>query len=167
MKLIGKGQFTRAYLKDDGRVHLESICPIKECMALGWFPEHRLFPEIQREGDNGYDMPYYSQPRSLKTNLTPRQYRLYKALRALEGFCGPNSHNSFDHWHQQFQGLPVEFKVEKEALREAVDACGNYGSDVCFEISPRNVAVKGGKLILLDCFFMASALKTSYAKDYR
>ena len=31
---IGKGTFTKAYLKDDGMVKIISMCPAKECYAL-------------------------------------------------------------------------------------------------------------------------------------
>jgi hypothetical protein len=44
-------------------------------------------------------------------------------------------------------------------MQDAVEACANYGSDVMFEISPRNVAVHNGNLILLDCFFIKSKLR--------
>jgi len=49
MKLIGKGAFTKAYLMDDQTtVFLKSSCPIKEVMALGWFPDSSLFPVLCR-----------------------------------------------------------------------------------------------------------------------
>jgi len=60
---------------------------------------------------------------------------------------------------EAFRSLPREFKTAKTALIDAVSALTNYGSDICFEISPRNIAVtKTGNLILLDCFFMRSKL---------
>jgi hypothetical protein len=49
-------------------------------------------------------------------------------------------------------------------MLDALDACANYGNDVCFEISPRNVAVKNGKLVLMDCFFMADKLQEIQAE---
>ena len=55
--------------------------------------------------------------------------------------------------------MPDKFDNEKEAILEAIDAMCNYGSDVSFEISPRNIAAdKDGNLILLDCFFIKSQL---------
>ena len=36
----------------------------------------------------------------------------------------------------------------------ALDACGNWSTNVMFEISPRNIAVDNGQLVLLDCFFL-------------
>lgn len=45
-----------------------------------------------------------------------------------------------------------------QIILEALDACLNYGSSVRFEISPRNVAVQDGQLVLLDCFYLQSTL---------
>jgi hypothetical protein len=161
LKKIGKGTFTTAYLMDDKKtVLLKSTCPIKECMACGWYPDSYLFPEVNPTNKyNEYTMAYYPRVSSLKNTLSARQYRLYKALRALPFCSSENKHMSFHHWHDQFNSLPAEFKAEKQALSEALDACKNYGSDIAFEISPRNIAVKGRKLVLLDCFFSISKLQ--------
>ena len=48
VSLIGRGTFSRAYLRRDGRVLLKSDDPMKEAMALGFFPRSRLFPRIER-----------------------------------------------------------------------------------------------------------------------
>jgi hypothetical protein len=61
-----------------------------------------------------------------------------------------------DELRKQFNRLP---KWAARALNEQIDGLMNYGADIRFEISPRNVAVKNGKLILLDCFFFASKLR--------
>lgn len=157
MKLIGKGEFTKAYLNDAGRVILHSTDRVKECASMGWMPDHRLFPAIERlenEGDyQVYEMEYFPKVKSLKNSLTPRQYRLYSTLRKLSVYCGKNC-DSYIEWHKAFDTLPCEFKAEKEALKEAIDSLLNYSTGIRFEISPRNVAVKGRKLILLDCFFI-------------
>ena len=160
MKLLGKGEFTKAYLMENGRVHLKSTDRVKECMALGWWPEHRMFPKIERldcdlgtDSHSTYEMEYFERPRSLKSSLTARQWRLYQALRKLSVYVQNNA-DAYMLWHEAFDTLPGEFKAEKEALKEAVDNLTNYSTGVHFEISPRNVAVKGGKLILLDCFFI-------------
>lgn len=163
MKLIGKGSFTRAYLKDEKTIILKSCDPIKECMANGWFPESKLFPKIEQIDEETYQMEYLGKtPKSLKS-LRPRQLRLYNALRkAFDGgfaTLGTPSNQTFFAWHEIFDNLPSEFKREKEVLKEALDACGNYGTDISFEISPRNIRIKNGFLVLLDCFFVASKLK--------
>ena len=157
MKLIGKGEFTKAYLNEKGRVILHSTDRVKECISMGWFPCHRMFPAIERL-ENGcdyqaYEMEYFQRPSSLKDSLTARQYRLYKELRKLSVYAQRNC-DSYIEWINAFKTLPSEFKAEKEALLEAVDSLLNYSTGIRFEISPRNVAVKGRKLILLDCFFI-------------
>ena len=161
MKKLGKGMFTTAYLLPDGRVKLKSCDPIKECMALGWFPNHRLFPKIERgDEENVYFMDFYERPKSLKKTLTPRQYRLYRLLREIgEKYLAWKSYDSLT---EHFEAMATEFKAEREAMLDALQACSSYGQDVMFEISPRNVAVKGGKLILLDCFFMKSAWRKAW-----
>lgn len=158
MRQIGKGSFTTAYLKPDKKVVLLKSCdPIKECMAYGWFPNSRLFPKVSfGEQDGTYLMKYYPKVSSLKQALVPKDYALYLELKNL--------------WKQMpngagFNEVLAVFKLisnrhTRKIMIEALEACGNYGSDVVFEISPRNVAVSPtGRLILLDCFFMRSKLK--------
>jgi hypothetical protein len=163
-KLIGKGSFTYAYLREDGKVFLQSKCPIKECMAMGWFPDSNLFPQLERlgwsedrkEDFQDYRMDYYPKVKSLKNNLDKDQYQIYKDLRALSvPYCDPQQ--SFFRWHEEFDKL--ENEELREVMKEALDACGNYGTTIGFEISPRNVAVENGKLILLDCFYDISKLR--------
>jgi hypothetical protein len=163
-KLIGKGAFTKAYLLDSGEVELQSIDPIKECMALWGFGDSRLWPEIERiecrtNGVQVFRMPYYDRPKSLKNNLTPNDYSFYKDLRSLTRATGLlRGYQLKQHWHDQFDSLKAKWPEHVAALHEVLDAIANYGEDICFEISPRNVAVKDGKLILLDCFFLRSVL---------
>lgn len=157
MKLIGKGDFTRAYLQTNGKVFLKSVCPVKECMAHGWFPNSRLFPKIKQVNCDEhctmeYEMEYYPKVKSLKQNLDPKEYQMYKDLRALSIGYTNNPHNFYHLWYEQFETL--KNKRLREAMIDALDGCSNFGSTVCFEISPRNVATKNGKLILLDCFFI-------------
>lgn len=158
MKLIGKGSFTKCYLKSCGKkVYLDSVDPIKECMAYGWFPKSKYFPVVKFEGE-GYTMKYYPKVKSLKQNLKPAQYVIYKQLRDL--YRNNNTHGYFN-LRETFQKLPKS--TIKARLLEALEACTNYGQDICFEISPRNIAVSStGNLILLDCFYLQSELdKTS------
>ncbi|UZT50357.1 hypothetical protein [Enterobacter phage 04_vB_Eclo_IJM] len=67
-------------------------------------------------------------------------------------------------WYEIFQA--AHDRSETETVREglmdvlmALDACANFGSDIQFEISPRNVRAVNGKLILVDCFFLVSKLQ--------
>ena len=164
-KLIGKGHFTKAYLVD-GRVELVSSDPIKECMSMGWFPESRLFADVKFEHHNmnetnTYSMEYFDRPKSLKNSMCEHDWDLYLTLKSLFNvFQNPmNPHMLHSEWHKAFDMIPDRFVEEREELKEALDACANYGSDICFEISPRNIAVKDSRLILLDCFFVRSKLK--------
>jgi len=163
-KRIGAGSFSTVYRKgNSNHVLIVSTDPAKECMSLGWFPDSRLFPKVARlsyndDGTQTFKIKYYEKVRAPKRQLNERSYKLYKALRKLDVTC-QNDNLLHDKWRKAFNGIPVEFKAAKEALLEAVDALTNYGSDICFEISPRNIAVtKAGNLILLDCFFLRSAL---------
>lgn len=175
MKKLGQGSFTTAFLEDSGTVLLHSVDFVKECAGYGWTPEHRLFPEIERLEDvspnndlRAYRMEYFPRVKSLKSNLEPREWLLYQTLRKLSIVMGAghDRHNFSQRWREEFQTLPDEFEDEKQGLLEMVDALANYGEDACFEISPRNVAVKEGKLILLDCFFLHSQLTASRENKY-
>lgn len=159
LKLIGKGAFTKCYQLNDTTVLLKSEDPVKECMAHGWFPDSDLFPKVEFSSIDGfYEMEFYPRVKSLKNNLNDDQYQIYKDLRVAMNnvsYTG-NMYDSYQAVYNAFNQLDDE--ELKETILEALDACANCGSDVAFEISPRNVAVKNGKLILLDVFFMKSAL---------
>ena len=168
MKKIGQGAFTTAYLQDDGQVLLKSRCPIKEAMALGFFPDSPLFPKIKmlrRVADpyTEYLMEYLPRPSSLKQNLHVDQWKIYKDLQTLESVIFKSGSRCFfsdcdclNMWREKFETLKNE--ELREVMIEALEGCGNYGPDISFEISPRNVSVKKGKLILLDCFYQISKL---------
>lgn len=158
LQLIGKGSFTKAYLNvEDNRVYLDSNDPIKEVMALGWFPESSLFPKITLEKTGYYSMEYYPKVRSLKQNLDADQYAIYNLLRTFHcSFTGRNKYDAYQFYYEAFGTIQDE--ELRETMQEALDACGNFGTDIGFEISPRNVATKEGKLILLDCFFNCTHL---------
>jgi len=161
-KLIGQGAFTKAYLREDGQVLLISRDPIKECMALGFFPDSYMFPQIEivkrlDEDYAEYLMDYLPRPSSLKQNLDADQWQIYKDLRALYMNGEIVLRNeSLERWHNAFNTLKNE--ELREIMIEALDATANYGSDIGFEISPRNVTAQDGKLILLDCFYQISKL---------
>lgn len=163
-KLIGRGTFTKAYMWGAKQVLLISEDHIKEAMAHGWFPESRLFPEIKyTETDGEYIMDYYPRVSSLKNALDPEEYQLYQELRYIFSNRAyvANPYDLYHYWYEVFGEYPFshsEAEDIREALQEALNACGNWGTDICFEISPRNVAVKDGKLVLLDCFFIRKQL---------
>ena len=163
MKIIGKGAFSTVYRKSTDKVLIKSTDHVKECMSLGWFPTSRLFPKITQVGQDDvsdckfYESKYYPKFSSLKKELNSLDWEFYNILRGLErSYFGKGSNLS--HWQKQFDTIPSKFKHKKLALLESLDALSNYGDDVCFEISPRNVAINNGRLILLDCFFFSSQL---------
>ena len=156
------GAFTVAYV-DSGlkNVYLKSVCPIKEVMAQGWFPESDLFPTVGFAGRTQglYKMEYFPKVPSLKDALDPDQWELYKTLRNVKDRI-EYTENS----HQNHESITMAFNTIKdeslrEVMQEALDACANFGTEIGFEISPRNVAVKNGKLILLDVFYNVAKLR--------
>lgn len=167
MKLIGRGAFTKCYLKDCGkRVILVSSDPIKECMAWGWFPESPLFPEVKMIEAGTYEMDYIPPTRGLKAHLDDDQWQLYQVLRDCFSRSPVFSRPAelYHKWYEIFQA--AHDRSESETVREglmdvlmALDACANFGTDIKFEISPRNVRAVDGKLILVDCFFLLSKLQ--------
>ena len=84
---------------------------------------------------------------------------MYKQLRAIDRaqsyICNP--YDSYDRHYKAFSKL--KNNRLRTAMLEALEGCSNWGSDIGFEISPRNVAVNNGKLVLLDVFFSKSKLK--------
>lgn len=165
-KKIGKGAFSSVFRKgDSNNVLIISNDVVKECISLGWFPKSRLFPKIERlsyndDGTSTYKMKYYDKVIAPKKQLNTKAYRLYKALRSLEVINYPENDDLLhDAWIKAFKNLPSELKTAKGALIGAVEALTNYGADICFEISPRNIATtKTGNLVLLDTFFLKSQL---------
>lgn len=164
MKLIGRGAFTKCYLKDCGkRVLLISSDPIKGCMAWGWFPESPLFPEVTMIEVGTYEMDYMPPTRGLKGHLDQDQWQLYQVLRDCfsRSPAVMNAYHLYHKWYEIFQTAydRSETAVVREGLMDvmlALDACANYGSDIQFEISPRNVRAVNGKLVLVDCFYSQS-----------
>lgn len=164
LKLIGKGAFTLCY--DNGQsVLLVSNCPAKECNSLGWLSDSRLFPKIERL-ESEYDLQLYKQEKfekvkSLKNALKPSEYKLYCDLRDLAGkFQRKHVKNPYDRT-RVFIDTVKESKLHylyKRALIDAAEGLANYTTKLGFEVSPRNVAVKNGKLILLDVFFSIEQL---------
>lgn len=88
LPLIGRGVFSTVYRKNAKTVLIKSVDPVKECMAMGWFPSSRMFPKIARvailDDDQGtalYEQRYYPKVKSLKAALKPMEWEFYKELR--------------------------------------------------------------------------------------
>ena len=133
---------------------------VKAAMSEAYWPHSRkVFPPIEYigEGPNEYRMytsRYYPKVRSLKNALEPKEYTFYRYLCNLDR--RPYDVYPYTYYQRQFKGVP--WKTKRDSLLEALDCLMNYADDPCFEISPRNVAVWRGKLILLDCFFFKHQL---------
>ena len=163
LKLIGKGLFSRVYDKGDDSVLIYSKDHAKECLAMQWHDNSMgLFPVIEKIDylDNGqsiYQCKKYTKVRSLKNSLDTDQHTLYLELRALfSSLCYPHNRNyNYHYLRDTFNASSIDECV-KSSILDFLDALGNYGTDMYFEISPRNVAVDKGKLVLLDCFFFGS-----------
>ena len=126
MKLIGKGAFTKCYLKDCGkRVILVSSDPIKECMAWGWFPESPLFPEVKMIEVGMYEMDYMPPTRGLKAHLDYDQWQLYQVLRDCFSrspvFSRPD--DPYHEWYEWYEWYEISQaardRSETETVREA------------------------------------------------
>ena len=164
MKQVGKGAFSTVYRHTHNTVLIKSVDNVKECMSLGWFPDTPMFPSIERIGqsDDGitqfYTERYYDKVKSVRSNLTQFEYQFYSELRKISVPYTTNE-DGFTFLHKAFSDLPNKFWRKKELLKEALDGLANYGNDIRFEISPRNIAIHGKKLVLLDCFFFISQLE--------
>ena len=166
LKLIGKGMFTKCYQLSSNRVLLKSTDPIKEALWFGEVDNFR-FPTLERRFDlesdvhdyRVYEMEYFPKMSSLKNNLDPSEWELYKLLHELDfaqaGFQPSQRHLKMEHTDNlqmliEESYLPTDIK---ELLLEVINVIQNYTDAIAFEISPRNVAIYNGKLILLDVFF--------------
>jgi len=166
LKVIGRGTFSTVYRLDDETVLIKTEDPAKECLYFANIESNR-FPKLELIGYEKkdhlrvYKTKYYERA-PLKASLEPREYKLYTELRKLFKMAySPfaSDYDLYSIWYERFGLLPDEFASETEELRDALGSFADWGSDVAFEISPRNVAVDNGKLILLDCFFFRSAIK--------
>lgn len=171
LKLIGKGAFSRVYSipSNDKEVFIKTCDPVKECLANGWMPDSDRFPKTRHftslEGEEGLIMEKFEKASSLKKALIPSEYEIYSKLLAIFKNLaidydyinlvrkGTSHHYLFN----AFENSTLDNDT-KELILEALDSVANFGQDVCFEISPRNVAVREGKLVLLDVFFIHNTL---------
>lgn len=166
LKKIGTGAFTNCYALSDSQVLLVTVDPLKEVYSMGWSSDP-LFPVTEKidylsTGECIYTMERYIRVSSLKRNLDADQYEIYKKLRHVfdNQFCFGSPRNIYDGYSILYKAFDaMEDKELGERMINVLDDIANYGCDIGFEISPRNVAVKDGKLILLDCFFLKGTLQ--------
>ena len=157
LKVIGRGQWTTCFKLNDKEVLLRSEDGIKEAISFNWGFDSPVFPKLTRVDQCLYTSKYYPKVVSLKKALKPKQYEIYRELRALTVGYNYKDYDLSNLWRRQF--ATISNKRVREALISGIEGASNYGSDVSFEISPRNIAVDKGMLVLLDVFFIQSALK--------
>ena len=158
-KLIGRGDFTKAYQVSDTQVEVVTVCPAKECYAL--FSKGNPFaPTIEKldyleSGESVYLMPLYAKVRAPKKELNEDCYKIYKALRGITCFG-----MTYQKYISKVGALGLSEEVTEYLCDLAGDVCNAIDTqDLGFEISPRNIAVgEGGQLIMLDCFFCRKVL---------
>ena len=169
MKLIGTGAFSKVYHNDNEKhVHIKSDDYVKECMAMGWFPNARCFPKVKESTEHGYDymMTYYPKHTSLKKSLKPAEWAKYQELRRIFDEYAYDSEADYFTWRKAFK--TIKNRTLRKHMLEALDSLADYGQDIKFEISPRNVAVSPARnLILLDVFFFRSQLQEVRGKHGR
>jgi len=152
MVRFATGLFSTAYM-DGEHVILKSICRAKECLALFGFGDSNYWPQIEQVERYVYRMPFY-QPLK-KSSLDVDQWALYQALRAhTQAFNSyvprEPSYDRYDRLYAHWAAYPF--------IQEALESLTNYGQDIDIEVSPRNVKVQDGKIILLDIFFFRDAV---------
>jgi hypothetical protein len=166
MKEIGRGVFSTVYQHGRNKVLIKSRDSVKECMAMGWFPTSPMFPALKRVGSSDcgefqlYEEKFYPKVKSLKSALSSFEWEFYRELRVINEEWKDPKISWYQHFQGRFASLPGKFHHKRDRLLEALDGLSNYGEDMVFEISPRNVTVHNKKLVLLDCFFMESQLKS-------
>lgn len=160
---VRKGKYSIVYVFDDIAL-IHSKDPIKECLSLNWFPDSIHVPEVNdsniqsdKAGFKVYEMPLYETNRSVKSLICQDDYfNIYLPLRKLMTNINWDYNNPYK-WQNNFYDAvqQTELTIDiKDLIVSCYEACMNYSSKVMFEISPRNVAAKDGRLILLDCFFI-------------
>lgn len=163
---VKKGMFSTVYLYENEAI-IKTDDKIKECISLGWFPDSVHIPNISRtdlddENLNVYVSERYTTSRSVKSILCGEDYELYKQLRNMCQKMTWTYKNHYE-WQNDFTKAVRQYvknEYHQELLIQCYEACMNFGYDVRFEISPRNVAAnKDKRLILLDCFYIYSDLK--------
>ena len=167
LKLIGKGAFSKVYTSLElDYVVITKGDYIKEAMAFNWFPDSIHFPKIEEikiGNEYFWKMKKYNKTKKIKDLLIETDFIFYKKLQKiykenLSIFLNKKDLNdSYNVLYKLFSESSLT-EDQKELMVDALSACSNYGSDVGFEISPRNIYIDNNRLILGDCFFIKSQL---------
>lgn len=154
---LGKGMFCQAWQnKNDVYLIVDSVNdPSKEILCSIYKEEGKVkhLPGCQRIDTYGdkyvYLMPYYR-------NITAKDKEAWKQYRELKNFR--ESISSFAHKCQHDVNLEVLKFIPKSPIRNALELLlnwsTNYGDQIGWEFSPRNLGVDSrGNLILRDVMF--------------
>lgn len=162
LKKIGSGAFCQVYRKGKTKVIIQSCCTVKRAMSEGFFPDSPLFPKIKlldRKGRwsyyEGTYMKVFDEYSTLMSKLNPFDKEFYHELN-LAQYLDDHDEDYFDSYAgviKNIETLPNKFHCRKALMIEAVEGLSNYGSDMALDVGTKNVALKNGKLVLLDCFF--------------
>jgi len=161
-----RGAFSKVTFSECGKfAKITSQDMAKECLVMWGYGESDMWPEIERQydmetqdsDDQVFVMPKYDQPRSLKAALLPEEWEKYQALRKTPWHMA--GYGKFCELYRLAQTLPYGLS---DVICEALDSLANYGDTWAIEVSPRNVAVKNGRLILLDIFYDRKALRRNF-----
>lgn len=161
LPLVGKGSFTRVYRKSRTKVLIKTVDITKKAMAENSvFQRSSLFPTLRYEGSSGkyklYEGTYYKPVRSILMSVPDRDWDLYRILENISWSYGGTYETLFSRFEKR---IPNRFWRQKKVLLESLETLLGYTTDVGFEISPRNLAVHKGRLVLLDCFFCHKLLR--------
>lgn len=164
-ELIGKGRFSKVYAhkRNQKRVIIVTVDLVKEVYTLGGLG--RWFPELERVDYGLYTARRYERVRAPKAQLTPLDYKDYKALRKLHTEAASCT------WARKYSTFAyATFELADQFLRKplarafktALNHSFNYARDPWFEVTPRNIAVdRRGRLVLLDLFYDLDVVKTA------
>lgn len=165
--LIGRGKFTKVYDNNDNTVTVLSSCPSKECYSLGWVSSSKEFGydiclnPIYDFKDYKNELRCYISPKYekfKKAKVPVEDYEVYKQLVIFSKKINRNN-NIYDNLFAIIKAANNELSGWlKDFIISQAEAMGNFGTDIDFEISPRNVMVHNGRLVLLDLWFYRSKL---------
>lgn len=155
LPLIGRGTFSKVYQKNSKKVIIVSEDPVKEALSTGWIDSSYMVPKLEQVEYGVYEGLLYEKVTAPKKQLNEKDYKRYKTLRDIFKNTLVTSYYPL---HKTFSTL--EDPYLKRILLSFLDTLANWGQDIGFEISPRNIATnKKGDLILLDIFFFRSKLR--------
>lgn len=157
---IGSGSWSSCYLQDNGTVIIESGDFVKKLMSKDEWPKHRMWPNLKCIAvETEDDEPLYQMEElkiiskiseeELIATLSKRQYRFFKLLEKINFINGSieSQKKRLSKW------FPKEFRPELKQIFRAFDYMESLNCRANFECQPFNLAVKGDKVIMLDCFF--------------